>query len=269
MLPIYRYDDYRKFLREAVDERKESGSLNFSRLADAISVQRSYLSNVLNGRGNLNSDQLFLLGEQLYLSRDQSDFLLLLLEIERCQIPARKALLEKQKEAIRKKHHRTEQALNRAKIVTPDEGFAEYYSNPVCPILHMALTIGRFDPFQLKDTLNVSKEAVVHALGVLERLGLVKFEKGRYHVTSQKLHLSENSSMARLYATTFRLKAIEYQQKRDNKADYFFTSSFSATPRIREEAQEKLVALIKWLSDEVEDCKPENIYHINFDLFRI
>ena len=94
MMDVFLYRDYRTMIRDFIASQKlHGGSLNYSRLAQAIKIQKSYLSQILAGRCDLSTDQLYRLSKVMGLTQDQFDYLFLLLESERTQIPERKEIL--------------------------------------------------------------------------------------------------------------------------------------------------------------------------------
>src|SRR4051794_8890731 len=111
---IYSYKDYKLFLRDAADARKiGDATFSYARLAGQAKIQRSYLSHVLNGEAHLNADQLYEAGQFLRLATDELDYLLLLLDAERCQSPERKRRLVERRQRIQAAKLSSEAALKR------------------------------------------------------------------------------------------------------------------------------------------------------------
>jgi uncharacterized protein (TIGR02147 family) len=265
------FTDYRRFLRDLIEAKKRSDpQVTCGRLADRAGVQRTYLSRVLHGRGSLSGDQLYLIARELQVPEKEREYLQLLLETERCQVPERREKLLKRRDQARKEALRSEEFLGREGLVPSESAFAEYYGNSLCPIVHMFLTIPAYlkEPRRIALDLGISHDALTAALNVLERCRVLQLEKQGFRMLKPDLHLSARSHLSRTYATQFRLKAIEYQQRFGNEDDYFFTSSFSGNEKLRTEIKARFLELLRWISAQVEKGSPEKVYHINFDLFR-
>lgn len=271
-MDVFSYDSYRLCLRDAIDARKTfNRSTSYARLADSVGIKRSYLSSAIHGRADLNADQLFNLCERLNMSRSESDYLLLLREIEKCQVPKRRSQLEEQRHKIKEEELKSEKHLGRKEIAPTDLNYTEYFSTPWCPTVHMFLTVPKYaDRLDLiAERLRISRDEVNHALGVLERCRLLRLTGTGIELLSEFLHVPSDSYLSRVYATAFRLKAIEYQQQRTNEEDYFFTSSFSASVALRREIKSKFLEFLQWLGPKVESAPPDDVFHVNFDLFRL
>lgn len=268
---IYGYDSYKLFLRDLVESRKlAERQFSYAKLAQKIGVQRSYLSRVLNGDASLNADQLFLLSTELNILGEERKYLLLLLELDRCHVPARRLELAAECEKHKKEKLRTEAYMKRESIAPSETAFVEYYGNALVPIVHMFLTIPAFlkDPEGLCDRLQISRKALGSALQTLERCDLLRLEKTGYQLVEKDLFLSARSNLWKIYGTQFRLKSIEYHQKTEDEHDYFFTASFSANEELRQRLRQKLKDLLEWLSPLVEKSHSEEVFHLNLDLFK-
>src|SRR5690349_3254400 len=139
---IYSYTDYRRYLKDAIKlQRQLPSGLSLTALATAARVQRSYLSHVLAGRAGLNPDQLFQIAHVLGLDDDAVEYLLILLEIDRCQFAKRREQLLSRRNALRQKGLRTEVHLTTQPDTTTAEQFPLYYSDPDYSLVHMFLSI--------------------------------------------------------------------------------------------------------------------------------
>ena len=271
-MDLFAYDSYRKFLKEIIEARRESvPGFSAAALAETAGVQRSYLSNALHGRAELNADQLFAMGEALNLLGDEIEYLLLLLEIERCSLPRRKEKLLRERDELRGRKLKSERYLEREAIPINDQALVDFFSSPYCSLVHTFMTIPTYrrDPAKIAARLRIPEGEVKAALAILEKCDLIRATKKGYEVNTESRHLSQSHRLSRVYASSFRQKAIEYQQRLDNPEDYFFTTSFSADEETRTLLKAKFLELIKWLAPKVEAAPSEEVFHMNFDLFKI
>ncbi|MGK5086566.1 TIGR02147 family protein [Bdellovibrionota bacterium FG-2] len=271
-MSVFSIQDYKRFLKSALEiKKKKDSTLSFSKLADYAKIQRSYLSQVLNGAPHLSADQLYLIAKRLGLGSEEIDYLLLLLEIERCTVPERQAELALKRDQIRAKHLKTEKFIKHETVKVSAEHLTQYYCDPHIPIAHMFLTIPKFqkNPEALVEKLDVSQEQFTRILSVLEDCGLIRFTPQGLEVLKPNLHLEKESPLARVNGTFFRLKAIDSLQRAKSEEDYFFTASFSATEALRTQIKERFLQFLKRQSKEIGDSPAEQVFQLNFDLFRI
>jgi uncharacterized protein (TIGR02147 family) len=270
-MDAFSYTDYREFLQKTLAERKKANPQHsYAWLADRMGVQRSYFSRVLKGDAALSPDQLYLACRTLHLGAGEQEYLLLLLEIDRTGLEERRKELTAERDRLQAKHRKAEAVLKkRATLAANEEKRTEYYLQPLCPLVHMHLTIPKYlhHPALLREKLGLSAAALAEVLDTLEGCGILRVEHGKYVLLESKLHVS-SSRLSRAYATQFRLKAIEAQQRMGNDDDYFFTSSFSADRATLEEIRKKFLQFLGQVSSRVEDADPQEVFHLNFDLFR-
>jgi uncharacterized protein (TIGR02147 family) len=271
-MQLYDQTDYRTILKALVKEgQQRRRSLTFSSLAKKAGIQRTYLSHVLNGRGNLSADQLYLLATELGLGEAAVDYLQLLLEIERCAVPQRRRALEERRAALQAKHLSSEQVLRRKASKVSQEDLATYYSDTLGPIVHMALHVDawRRRPLALAKRLGTSEERLTRTLAALERAGFVQVTADGYQLLEPDIHLPPESHLATLHAALFRMRAIEKRQAARLERDYFFTATFAATDAVRHELKTAFLDYLARISPRIQEVEADDVFHMNFDLFQI
>ena len=254
--PLFREKSYRKAIDRIVSTRKHLDSrMRFSRLAEHMRIQKSYLSKVLKGAAHLSSDQLHLGCEYLELTPLESNYLQLLLEWEKSSLPARKQELEKKLLRFREKQLETKSHLQAKSLEKGSAGEAggpstkpssiaevlaersigvnEYYIDPLYQLVHMGLTIPSFqeEPKRLAEALGVSGERMESALQVLERIGVIQVKtssesnpraRGEIEVLRKTLHLSRESPLYRPWRAQLRLWALQKLLELGSKKAYTF-----------------------------------------------
>src|SRR4051812_8787508 len=106
-MKIQEASNYRQFLRESVRTLQNTDSRrgHLSRLANALSIHGSTLSQVLKGGKDLTLDQACKAGEYLGLSDAENDLLLLLVQLERADSEPVRRSLRRQLELLRGQFH--------------------------------------------------------------------------------------------------------------------------------------------------------------------
>ncbi|MBY0369513.1 DUF4423 domain-containing protein [bacterium] len=265
---LYHSDDYKAVIKYRLLELKsQNPSHNFQSLANQCGVQKTYLSRVLSGgKAELNSDQFFLAIEYLGFAAEEKDYLVLLHEWQRSSLPARRAFLERQLEAVRQQrdrsHHTPAPPLDSGSQLT------DYYFNPAAQLVHMFLSIGRYaqDQEQIRKKLGLSRTQFSKVLKVLLQLQIVSLKNGRYSVDKGQMHLPWDSSLIPSYRTLLRLKALDRVSKLERKA-YSYSVVFTAAPKDRAAIQKEFVQFLKKFDARVRKAESKEVYQLNFDLF--
>jgi uncharacterized protein (TIGR02147 family) len=268
---IYEMIDYRKIIKDALLEKKSSlgTSFTFQDMAKACRVQKTYLSKVLNDRGHLNGDQLYLACEYLGFNGTDRDFIFLIFEVTRTVVEERRLELQAQINEIRRKQIKTESHLAANILPTSTADMAEYYLDPYLQIIHMFLTVEKYakNAPSIAEVLNLHIELFAEALRKLQRLGIVEMRNGRYPVLKESIHLPKDSSLYRPYRNLLRMKSAEWVDKRPSEKSYNFSVIFSTSPQIKQRIHVAFLDFLKLTQDMVGEGKADEVYQMNFDLF--
>ena len=268
---IYAENDYRKILAASLQEKKSIDSqLNFQRMAEAIRVQKSYLSNVLKGRSQLSADQLFLASNFLGFSIEQANYLNLLLEYDRSGVQDRKVILKKEITRIQTEQLESKAHLTAERIDLSPEKLFEYYLNPLHAIIHNALSIERYrrNPALLVDDLNVKAEHVERSIAVLEKCQIIQRRRtGRaIELILDHIHLPRESAVYPAFRNQLKQMSIARLQNNEEN-DYSFWVTFSADDKTLLKLKQEFLALLKKTEASVRKAPAQNVYQMNFDLF--
>lgn len=281
-MEIYLYDHYLRFLQDQIDRKKRMDSrYSFASLAKRIGVQRSFFSAVLKGRAHFSMDQLYLLGMELEISDSEMEYILLLLEIARCQNEKRRKFLLQRRNKMRDENLNSDQALtaksgkisakSRSSTKKPEtRDLGSYHSNIQHSIVHMYLSIPEYlqNPFLLTRKLGINAKDLQCSLDLLEEAGIIESHSSGYKMKPVHPFIDESSPQFRQYSSGFRVKALDALQKFDPR-DHFVTLCFTADEETRMEIRRKFLAFLKEISQFVEEAPSRGVFHMNFDLFKL
>jgi uncharacterized protein (TIGR02147 family) len=275
MSSIYSYLDYRTALHDFLKFRKKVNSeFTSSRLAEAIQVQKPYVSRVFKGDAHLNSDQLFLAARFLELSEAESSYLSLLLEWQRSSVTVRRRELREQIR-FRQDEARGTEAHLKAEMVDPavqDMNYAEYYLEPMSQIVHGFLIVPEYarDPRKIATALGLTEKKLEKILQVLAKLGIIEFRSSekRYHVLREHTHLRRDSVLNQAYQLLFRQAASEHVKRLEDEEKFLFSVTLSADEATRGFIHDEFNAFLKRVEPRVREAPSEGVYQITFDLFR-
>jgi uncharacterized protein (TIGR02147 family) len=273
MVNFFRHMDFREILKDLVRERKKTEpSFNFAVLAKTLGVQRTYISKVMNAGASLSTDQLFLLTDLFSLSKDQHDYMVLLIEHEKTGLSRRKKILQQRIAAIQLEH-RSPKNVMKAEFMESGEGgsIADYYLDPFVSIMHMYLMLPQFggSPDNISRELGLTSRYSKKIISILERLGIVTPEKSgnSYRVVKDYLQLSPDSPLNSSYYALFRLASAQQLMKiaRDQRCVYSMT--FAADEETKGIIHEAFLRFLREIETPIRKAPAQGVYQINFDLF--
>jgi uncharacterized protein (TIGR02147 family) len=267
---IFEFNSYTEALQQTFHERKAMNSeLTLAWLAQQSLIQPSYLTNVLKGRADLNSDQLYRLCDLLNLTVEDYEFLQLLLEMKRTQFDKKRKELELKIKKIRAQQLSAEKTLKTQTVTLTPEQSEKYYLDPYVQLIHIYLTIpkAKKNLTSLAQKFSVSEARMTLVLQALIEIGYVQKRSEEYEVLQKGKHLPRESHLLRPHQHMLRLKSLEQLQALPAESTYSFSATISTTPEVRTRLQAEFLKFLKAAEKLVENHEAEKLYQINFDLF--
>ena len=270
MKMIYQDSDYKAILKNTLESRKKIDKrFNFQKLAQAMRIQKSYLSKVMGGYAELNSDQLHLACEYLNFSNKETEYLQLLLEQSRSSLKTRKDQFQKRIIQIQAEYQETKAHLSAKTITTQTEGIEDYYLDPLIQIVHVSLSISRYrkNPLLLAQDLEVPAFRVLDSVHKLEKMGIIEKKGETWAVLHSEIHLPRESSYYASWRNQIRLMTLQRLQNLTSDETTSFSVVFTSHEPTRKQIQNKFLDFLKEIEALVKDSPDENTYQLNFDLF--
>jgi uncharacterized protein (TIGR02147 family) len=270
MTNIFAETDYRTLLRASVEVKKSiHPKANLNALATAMGIQKPYLSKVLGGSADLSRDQLYLAGIYFGWNPREQEYVELLVEHERTQLAKRKASLKLEIEVIRTRELNTKNIIDKAELTVKHEDHSVYYLDPIHQIIHISLTIPKFqnDLSLLSQALSLSQSRLLELIENLERLSLIKREKNKWISQSRNIHLPTSSPLYRPWRQMSRSLASQRLQTLSSEEAYQFSVVFSADRETRNQIHAKFLEFLKQTESTVKSAQPKETFQLSFDLF--
>lgn len=269
-MSIYEFESY----TEAIESHYKQGKLDhpewtLSKIAQQCLMQPSYLTNVLKGRADLNSDQLYRLCGILGVADEETEYLLLLLEFKKTQIEKRRRELSLKIKAIKSSHARAEKKISTKVVELSPELIEKYYLDPFNQLVHIYLTIPKAEKSLdgLAKKFSLSKARMAGILNTLEQVGYVQKKGLKYEVIEGGRHLKRDAAVLTAHHQLMRLKSLDQMQSLTVDEVYSFSATISTTPEVREKLQVEYLKFLKIAEKMVKTSEPKKMYQINFDLF--
>jgi uncharacterized protein (TIGR02147 family) len=267
---VFAYLDYREFLTDCFKALKESG-LGFTQesLAKAASLRSTYLTNVLKGRGNFNSDQIYAIANALKLNASESHYLFLLKEYDQCLAAGRKKLLKDEIEKLQQKMLKIENNIS-IKVRRDEHALImKYYSDPMIMIVHSMLQISRFAENwpSLTTALTIQKSYLQKLIETLIELELIIVKETRATVLQKNFHLPKESPMLLPHQTLMRQKSSQRLQEVPIEKRFSFSALFTANEETRQQVHQKFLEFLRSIEPLIKEADAQNAYQLNCDLF--
>lgn len=273
-MALYQQIDYRKALREILDERKRvDASVSFASYAEVIGVQKTFVSKVLGGSAHLSDDQFYLTQEYLRLNKEETGYFRLLYDHSRTGLHSRKKMLMAEIKKVQEEQRQLKvHTLMEMQKPESSEGIGEYYLDPLNLIVHAYLGVDQFaqQPSRIAEELQLTSRQLMAVLEKLKRLRIIDFPQGggKVKVLKSALHLDVESIYHLPYAQLFRLKCMEQISRLSPERRFVYSVTFSGNHEVKGKLQELYLEFMKKVERLLQnETTHSEVYQMCFDLF--
>jgi transcriptional regulator with XRE-family HTH domain len=270
-MDLFALDDYKEILKTQMTFLHEQNrSFTFQEMAKACSVQKTYLSRVLNRDGDLNADQLYSASQYLGLNAEERNYLFLVFDHQRSSVAERKEAIAARIRKFKTKAKTTAKYISVPETHAEIADYSEYHLDPTLRLIHIFLTLDRFakDPEKMCPFLRITPRRLRDSLIKLRQFGVIEQKANGWKVIEESLHLSPESPIAPFYRVLARLKSVEKLQGGISPEDYTFSVFFSCNPKTRELIQTRFLEFLRSIEKEIHKSPAEEVYQMTFDLLK-
>jgi uncharacterized protein (TIGR02147 family) len=265
---IESFTDYKEFINEWISSLPKKGRGEFQKIALALNVHSSLISQIFKGDKNLSEDQAWLLGNYLKLNQEELNYFLLLIRYEIAANHQLKKYLNNLISSSQKELKQLKSKVKHKKLELTEEQKAIFYSQWYYSAIRICTFIDHLNNTKsIADYLNLPLQLVEGALEFLIQTNLVIADKGVLKKGPTLTHISHTSPLANLYHTHLKLRAIERQNYRTQ--DDLFISAFTAiNKKDAKKIEEILRKSVESCVTIMQESEPtEEVYIINIDWF--
>jgi uncharacterized protein (TIGR02147 family) len=265
---IYEYDDYKRYLLTYQKALPKRGHGFKSRLAEAADCRTAYVAQVLNGHAHFSAEQAEGINGVLGHNDAESEFFLLLVQLNRAGTERLRTRIRARMEAVRASQVNSKQrfqAVTELKEQDLYEFFGSWYVNAV----QMAATIPKLRTrSQLRRALELEEALLDQALEFLIGKGLLKEVDGKLEPGVTRVFIGKDSPILKVHHANWRNKAIQALDHASTK-DIHFTSVYSLSKKDAAVIRERLIREIESVRKTVKESPEEELHTFTLDFWRV
>lgn len=265
---LFDYKDYKTYIKERIIDSPTKGRGIKLKIAEHLSCQTSFISQVLNGLPNFSLEQGIKLNTFFDHTKEEARYFILLLHCERAGSAELIAFLkEEMKEIVDKRSDLKNRIDIKNSLKKVDQQV--YYSSWLYACIHMMVAIPDFQTIPaMTKHLNLPREKVMEVITFLEETGLIQKVGARYEIGVTKIHLSKDSPQIQRHHTNWRMQAInaiDLNQAANLHYSTVVTMSKADIPHVKE----ILIKSIEECRKVIRDSKEEEVQSICIDFFKV
>jgi uncharacterized protein (TIGR02147 family) len=267
-MPLFEFNDYKKFLVSYLKNLPKKGYGEAGKMAQAMGVNSTMVSQVLRGSAHLSQEQALRLAKHLGLSALETEYFMNLVSMNRAGDRETESYFAKQLQRLQQLHSTITDRLNLKSDLT-EENQSQYYSHWFYSAIWLLTAIPEF---QSRDAIsrhtNLPLEQVNEVLGFLQQVGLVKEEAGRYILHGTHVHVPHDSPHVRRHHINWREQASRKVETDSFANNFFFTSPTVIAEKDFEKVKKILLRSIEEITKITGPSPSEDLYCLNIDWFK-
>lgn len=268
MKTVFDFSDYKAYLSHYLDAQKAKGHGFRSKIARALNCQVAYVSQVLNRGAHFSLEQAEELNEFLGHDKEESEYFILLVQMNRAGTKKLKARFEDQLRRITDKRALLRERIEiKERLEEKDQ--IKYYSSWYYSAIHILTTIPEFQTKSaIAERLGLGAETLNEALSFLSEVGLVRQEQNKLVPGLTRLFLGSNSPLVAKHHTNWRMRAIQsFDEEIEN--DLHYSVVVSIAEKDIATIKELFIKSIESARKIIRESKEEDLHCINLDFFRV
>ncbi len=267
MLSLFDFTQYRPYLAAWIESLGTRSYGVKGRMAAALNISSSLVSQILKGEKNLTPEQTSDLCDFLGLNEIESDYLHLLVEYDKAGTPRYREKLKRKINLTQEQSRKIGKRVHREKELT-DEQKAIFYSSWIYAAIHNLSAIPGYDHVDaITDYFQLEPQVVNRAIQFLLENGLCIEQKGKITYGPKSTHVDKDSPFVNKHHQNWRIKGLQQMDVKHDK-DIFFTSPMSLSEEAAIQIQKMLPDFIQAVMKIVGPSDSEVTACLNIDWYR-
>ncbi|MCK6596972.1 MAG: DUF4423 domain-containing protein [Bdellovibrionaceae bacterium] len=267
-MTIFDYSDYKTFLNEKLLHFPNKGHGQLSKIARALNIHTSLVSQIIHGEKHFTFEQACDLCSFFGFTELESDYLVALVLKERAGTPKAQLKCNRDLDLIKKRAQTLTGRLKKDAILS-DADSALFFSHWHYAAVKIAVSLPNYNkPELLAENLKIPLSQVNKILEFLVRTQLLFYEKEEYKQGPSRLHIGAESPFVSRHHLNWRMKSVE-KMGNFREDDFCFTMPTNLSIKDAKKIRQLLVDTVDQCVTTVDNSKPEQMYCLNIDWFKI
>ena len=266
MTSIFEFTSYREYLTTWIESQGVRSYGLKGRIAEAVGVSSSLVSQVLKGEKTLTPDQASELSDFIGLTELESEYLHMLVEVDRAGNPRYREKLERKMRVLQEHSRRLGKRVPRSKELTEEQKAIYYSSWLFTGVRNLTAIPGHGSVEALAKHLHVEPAVINRVLRFLIDNGLCKEDGGQITYGPASTHVDKESPFVNKHHQNWRFQAIQ-QMERKRDDDLFFSSPMSLSREAANEIRTLLPNVVQSVMKISGPSPSETVACLNIDWF--
>jgi uncharacterized protein (TIGR02147 family) len=265
-MDIFNFKKYREIIRQSLKLKGSKGQIG--KLAEAIPMHPTQLSQILSGSKELNLEQAHATCQYFEFSDIEMKYFILLVEKERAGTQGLKKYFDKELDKIRKDSLQISQRLKEHRNLS-DQEKSIFYSSWMYSAIRLFCSIGKGATLEeIATYFALERKKCFEVMEYLTSVDLCNLKDHRYYMGTQHTHVAANSPHAIKHHLNWRIKSLQ-RQENVQEQELVFTAPMSISEKDFEIIREKLTATLKDCIELAKESEAEHLAFLTMDWLKI
>ena len=243
-MSIFDFESYKKYIHVWIKSQPKLGHGQMRKIAEALGLHTTMVSQIFRGDKHLSIEHAQELASYLGLRAIESDYLILLVQIERAGTKKLRDYYRLKLTQLKDEATNLGRRLSFDRKLTESEQ-AEFYSSWIMSATRLLTEIPEFGSARaLSEALQIDITKMAKVVDVLLNLGLIVERDGRLRLGPAHTYVPRESTWAARHHVNWRLKAIERVDS-ISTAETMFTSPLNLSNEDFGKVQKMVVQFIE------------------------
>lgn len=265
-MDIFKDNNYKNFLHFRLKNLPKNGRGLKTKLAQHLSINSTLVSQILSGDKDFTLEQAQKVAQFLGLQKIETDYFILLVQINRAGTKDLKDYYIEKREQLKKEGTKLSRRIDINKGLTDLER-SVFYSSKIYSSVHLYTSIEQKCSLEkIMERFKLTRIRTVEIITFLISAGLIYETNGHYIMAAKSTHLDKGSPFLLNHHMNWRAMALE---KADHLSDeeMMYTGNFSLSKKDFLKIREELFAHLQKVLKTVHDSPAEELANLNIDFF--
>lgn len=266
-MKLFESKSYLAYLNGQIRLQPKRGRGESKRIAAALGVSSTLVSQVLSGDRILTLEQGEALCEYWGLLPVERDYFLLLIQFERAGTPGLRDYFKTKLDLIKAESLVIANRVQAQKSLSDAEK-AVFYSSPIYSAIRLFTSTSQNGKSldEIASRFELGRKKAAEVLSFLEGTGLVVAEGSKFKMGAQTTHLESRSPHINKHHANWRVKGMSYADQLSD-GELMFTSPVSISAHDFDLLREKMVDFINEFLSTARESQAEEVACFNMDFF--
>ena len=268
MISIYNFNDVKSFVLARFEALPHRGRGQSLKLSKHLGVHTTLVSQILKGQKSFTLEQASLTADFLELTEAETDYFLLLVQLDRAGNESLRKNLKRQLSSLK---NEAKELINRLTSETKlrEEDRGVFYTDWSYSAVRQLTAIRGFDGVdEISQALGLTRKRTQEVINFLLKTGLCIEKNGKLQIGPKSTHLESSSPWVRVHHINWRQKAIE-KININNESQLHYTAPMTLSAKDAQHIREMIVKFLESTDKVIDPSPSEELHCLNIDWFKI